>query len=62
MKTNVLLTEQSEDVLTDFVKMSRPKRFKTKHDKMNEALACLGKFMKHLDEETLLNVGDLNKI
>jgi len=29
---------------------------------MNEAFACLGKFMKHLDEETLLNVGDLNKI
>lgn len=62
MKTNVILTEESEDVLTDFVKMSRPKKFKTKQEKINEALACLGSFMKHLDKETLLEVGDLNKL
>lgn len=62
MKTNVILTEESEDVLTDFVKMSRPKKFKTKQEKINEALSCLGSFIKHLDKETLLHVGDLNKL
>ena len=61
MKTNVVLTEDSEDILNDFVKMSRPKKFKTKHEKINEALACLGKFMKHLDKVSLYNVGDLTK-
>lgn len=62
MKTNVVLSQESEDVLTDFVRMSRPKKLKNKHEKINGALECLGKFMKHLDKESLLNVADLNKI
>ena len=61
MKTNVVLTEYSEDVLADFARMSRPKKFKNKHDKINCALECLGKFMYHLDNISLLNIGDLNK-
>lgn len=61
MKTNIELTQDSEDILNDFVKMSRPKKFKTKDDKINSALECLNNFMKHLDGGTLLNVGDLHK-
>ena len=61
MKTNVVLTQESEDILTDYVRMSRPRKFKTKHDKINGALECLGKFMYHLDNISLLNIGDLNK-
>ncbi len=62
MKTNVVLTQESEDILTDYVRMSRPRKFKTKHDKINGALECLGKFIKHLDNVSLFNVGDLNKL
>jgi len=61
MKTNIELTESSEDILSDFVKMSRPRKFKTKDEKINAALECLNKFMKHLDSRTILEVGDLDR-
>jgi hypothetical protein len=58
MKTNVNLSQESEDVLDDFAKMKRPERLK-KEALVNEALVTLGKFIKYLDSETLLNVADL---
>lgn len=56
MKTNIELTETSEDVLVKFCKESRPKKFKTKEVKVNEALMCLDKFLTYLDEETKKNI------
>ena len=62
MKTNIELSDASEDVLDKFCKMSRPKKIKTKEAKINEALLCLDKFLTFLDEETIEQISFLKKI